>query len=171
MLKKKSPLLGTKQQAKGHALKGRKEATTAGEPSYKQRFSPGGIPLSYSKGRALRVSRRWETQGQVPHAQKTDKEVRHVGARGHTSHLALAPSLRRTNSPSREKVEKRKEKKKPCWPTTSIFKPGLSTVGSQPLSWHPAAPMNPGGRSPTSVLTAPTGWPCPAHLGPQRSTP
>ena len=38
MLKKTSPLLGTKQQAKGHTLKGRKEATAAGEPPMNNAF-------------------------------------------------------------------------------------------------------------------------------------
>ena len=67
-------------------------------------------PSVLSKGRALRVLRWWEAQGQVPRAQKTEEEVRHVGAQGHALRLALAPSLCPTNSPSHEKVEKRKEK-------------------------------------------------------------
>ena len=153
----------TKQQAKGLAPKGRKEATTAGEPSYKQCFSRGGIPLSYRKGRALRVSRQWEAQGQAPRAQTTEEEVRHVGVRGHALHSALAPFLCATDSPSHEKVEKRK-KKKAVLAHHQHFKPGLSTVGARP-----PAVLAPS--SPTSVPTAPTGQPRPAHLGPQRCTP
>ena len=93
-------------------------------------FSRWDPSVLHSKGQTLRVSRRWEAQGQAPHAQTTEEEVRHVGARGHALHSASAPSLCATDSLNHEKVEKRK--KKAVLAHHQHFKPGLSTVGARP---------------------------------------
>ena len=106
------------------------------------------------------------------------EEVSHIGGRDATWHLALAPSLHPTNSPSHEKRKNRKKKKKRtavlahhhhllqtwakhCERTTTlaVFASPLSSHGSR---WP---------RSLTSVLSTPTGRPRQAHLGPQQCTP